>query len=127
MKLTEAKLKNLILEVLNENRSNAEKIFKMIRPQYGEATEEQYNQAVMLTAFSNTLNDVISLWDDHLEWLMQQGAEHYCSSPGGYYAGYKECIDNVIREAESEKQKFINDVAKEISSKTFSDYRSAKK
>ena len=125
MKLTEEKLKQLIIETLNENRSHAENIFKMIRPKYGEPKEDQYNQAVMLTAFGGLLNDVIPLWDEYINWLVREGIDYYCSSPAGYVHNFNECASSVLQEAEEQKQKFIDDVVKEISANQISDYRSS--
>lgn len=125
MKLTESKLKQLIVETLNENKSQAKKIFKMIRPKFGEPKEEDYNQAVMLTAFGGLLNDVIALWDEHIEWLFREGVDYYCTSPAGYVPNYNECASAVLREGEEQKQKFIDDVVKEISAKQISDYKSS--
>ena len=125
MKLTESKLKQIIVEMLNENRDKAEKIFSMIRPKYGQPKEDQYNQAIMLTAFGGLLNDVIALWDEHIKWTIREGVYYYCTSPAGYVHDFNECAESVIREAEEQKQKFIDDVIKEISAKQLSDYKSS--
>ena len=125
MKLTEEKLKLLIIETLNENRNQAKKIFKMIRPKFGQPKEDQYNQAVMLTAFGGLLNDVIPLWDEYIDWTFKEGIHYHCTSPTGYVHNFNECAESVIREAEEQKQKFIDDVIKEISAKQISDYKSS--
>ena len=125
MKLTESKLKQLIVEMLNENRDQAEKIFSMIRPKFGQPEEDQYNQAVMLTAFGGLLNDIIPLWDEYIDWLVREGMDYYCTSPAGYVHNFNECASSVLREAEEQKQKFIDEVVKEISAKQISDYRSS--
>ena len=125
MKLTESKLKQLIVEMLNENRDQAEKIFSMVRPKFGQPEEDQYNQAVMLTAFGGLLNDIIPLWDEYIDWIFRDGIHYYCTSPAGYSHNFNECAEAVIREAEEQKQKFIDDVIKEISAKQISDYRSS--
>lgn len=125
MKLTESKLKQLIVEMLNENRHQAEKIFSMVRPKFGQPEEDQYNQAVMLTAFGGLLNDIIPLWDEYIDWLVREGMDYYCTSPAGYVHNFNECASSVLREAEEQKQKFIDEVVKEISAKQISDYRSS--
>lgn len=111
--------------MLNENKSQAKKIFKTIDPKLGKPKEDFYNQAVMLTAFGGLLNDMIALWDEHIEWTFREGVHYYCTSPAGYVHNFNECAEKVIVEAEEQKQKFIDDVVKEISAKQLSDYKSS--
>ena len=125
MKLTESKLKQLIVETLNENKDQAKKIFSMIRPRHGQPKEEDYNQAVMLTAFGGLLNDILPLWDEYFDYLYKWGIDMYCTSPAGYVQNYSECAEKVFRDAEEQKQKFIDDVVREISAKQMSDYKSS--
>lgn len=63
MKLTESKLKQLILETINENQNHVEKIFKMLDRAWWEHDEAMYNQAVSLTVGANLVNEVLERVD----------------------------------------------------------------
>ena len=114
MKLAESKLKKLILEMMSEEKSNAEKIFSMIERHiaspYGDGVEF-YNQAVMLTASSNLVNEVLKLYDDYIYRQMLQ-PEMYMG-PQGY--GPEDIMGPIYKELKQGRDKFYKDVAREMS------------
>lgn len=114
MKLTKSKLKQLILEMMSEEKSKAEKIFSMIKRHitspYGDDVDF-YNQAVMLTASSNLINEVLELYDNYIHMEMLQPEKYM--GPQGY--GPEDIMRPIYKEMKQGRDKFYEDVTREMS------------
>ena len=92
MKLTEAKLKSLINEMLNENNRRAKLVFDMIVNSFGKygfevENQDEFDQAVSLAIGANLVNEVLALIDEEL--AKYPGWEYYGDmSDQGYAAVY---------------------------------------
>ena len=113
MKLTKQILKRIIKEeLMKENKSRASKIFDMLFPN-GQSTdsEEMYNQAVMLTAGANLLDEVVKMWEDMIKERETRGERE------GYNMGHdvfdRDWFYIEIDKLNSKKEKFIDDVMKQ--------------
>lgn len=111
MKLTESKLKKLIVEMMSK-REQAEKIFSLIKKYiYSDENVDFYNQAVSLTAGANLVNEVLEVYDEFISREM--------TSPEFYYgpSGFTSHLDmsRVYDEYVRGRDQFYKDVAREIS------------
>jgi hypothetical protein len=115
MKLTESKLKNLINEVLNENKQHAKKIFDLLSSAYdgyGEReNDEFFNQAVSLAIATKLVNDVLALINEKLNQF--PGWEYYRDYDQGYSAVYRSGL-----KFSKMKKDFMDQVAKDVGSMT---------
>ena len=123
MKLTESKLKNLINEVLSENKQHAKKIFDLLSSSYtGYAAErendESFNQAVSLAIATNLVNEVLALINEKLS--KNEGWEHYENYyDQGWSAFYREGL-----KLTKMKKDFMEQVAADMGSTAMQSYRS---
>ena len=111
MKLTESKLKKLILEMMNDKRHMAEKIFYLIEKSMGNDDQSFYNQAVTLAAGANLINEVLEIYDEYIRKEMMQPEKYL--GPGGY--GPTNVMDDVYKSLQQGRDQFYRDVSKEIS------------
>lgn len=110
MKLTETKLKKLILEMMNEKKQMAEKIFYLIEKSMGNDDQSFYNQAVSLTVGAELVNEVLELYDDYIKREMMQPEKYL--GPGGY--GPTDVMGDVYKSLQQSRDQFYQDVSKEI-------------
>jgi len=117
MKLTESKLKNLINEVLNENKQHAKKIFDLLSSAYDGYADERtndefFNQAVSLAIATKLVNDVLALINKELD--RYPGWEYYENAyDQGYSAAYRWGL-----KFSKMKKDFMDQVAKDVGSMT---------
>jgi len=115
MRLTKRTLTKIIKEeLMKENVRRALKIFEMLFPD-GNLTESEeiYNQAVMLAAGANLLNEVVKMWEDKIRNMEKRGEK------GGYYMGNNVFDQDWFRKSQidplvSKKEQFISDVEREM-------------
>ena len=110
MKLTETKLKKLILEMMDEKRQMAEKIFYLIEQSMYSDDQSYYNQAVSLTVGAELVNEVLELYDDYINKEMMQPEKYL--GPGGY--GPTDVMGDVYKSLQRARDQFYQDVSKEI-------------
>lgn len=101
MKLTESKLKQLILETINENQKHVDKIFRMLEQAWYTGDEAMYNQAVSLTVGANLVNEVLERVDRAM-----YAREFY----GGPTGGGPEFDDYIVKR----RDQFYEDVGAEV-------------
>lgn len=126
MKLTEAKLKNLINEMLNENKRHAKLIFDMLVNSFGRygakvENQDEFDQAVSLAIGANLVNEVLALIDNELE--KYEGWEYYGDIPDqgwGMYYGMGR-LYTTIRET------FLDRVKTDVGSMMRKSYASSQK
>ena len=110
MKLTESKLKKLIIEMMDEKRQMAEKIFSLIEQSMNTDDQSAYNQAVSLTVGAELVNEVLELYDDYISKEMMQPEKYL--GPGGY--GPTDVMGDVYKSLKRARDQFYQDVSKEI-------------
>ena len=111
MKLTESKLKKLILDMMDEKRKMAEKIFSLIEQSMHSDDKSHYNQAVTLAAGASLINEVLEIYDEYIKREMMQPEKYL--GPGGY--GPTNVMDDVYKSLQQGRDQFYQDAAKEIS------------
>ena len=111
MKLTESKLKKLILEMMEEKRQMAEKIFSLIKQSMYSDDKSHYNQAVTLAVGANLVNEVLELYDEYISMEMSSPEKYL--GPSGY--GPTDVMGEVYKELKQGRNQFYQDAAKEIS------------
>jgi len=111
MKLTEAKLKKLILEMMDEKRKKAENIFSLIEHFLHTNDKSQYNQAVSLAVGAQVVNEVLDVFDEYIQKEMMQPEKYL--GPSGY--GSANIMGDVYKSLQQSRDQFYQDAAKEIS------------
>lgn len=111
MKLTEAKLKKLILEMLDEKRQTAEKIFSLIEQSMHSDDQSHYEQAVTLAVGAKVVNEVLEVYDEFIS--NEMNSPEFYSGPAGFTSQMD--ISRAYEEYVRGRDKFEQDAKREAS------------